>query len=105
MFLIMKNTTGQEILSLQKEGKKVLVDLWAPWCGPCKSLIPRLENMDEKYENVEFVKVNVDEDRSYAQGLGIRSVPTVIIFDGDIEVGRLTGAQADTNYTDILDKL
>jgi thioredoxin len=101
----MKNTTGQEILSLQKEGKKVLVDLWAPWCGPCKSLIPRLENMDEKYENVEFVKVNVDEDRSYAQGVGIRSVPTVIIFDGDIEVGRLTGAQADTNYTDILDKL
>ncbi len=101
----MRNTTGQEILSLQKEGKKVLVDLWAPWCGPCKSLIPRLENMDEKYENVEFVKVNVDEDRSYAQGLGIRSVPTVIIFDGDIEVGRLTGAQADTNYTDILDKL
>lgn len=101
----MKNTTGQEILSLQKQGKKVLVDLWAPWCGPCKSLIPRLENMDEKYENVEFVKVNVDEDRSYAQGLGIRSVPTVIIFDGDIEVGRLTGAQADTNYTDILDKL
>jgi len=101
----MKNTTGQEILSLQKEGKKVLVDLWAPWCGPCKSLIPRLENMDEKYENVEFVKVNVDEDRSYAQGLGIRSVHTVIIFDGDIEVGRLTGAQADTNYTDILDKL
>ena len=101
----MKNTTGQEILSLQKEGKKVLVDLWAPWCGPCKSLIPRLENMDENYDNVEFVKVNVDEDRSYAQGLGIRSVPTVIIFDGDIEVGRLTGAQADTNYTDILDKL
>ena len=101
----MKNTTGQEILSLQKQGKKVLVDLWAPWCGPCKSLIPRLENMDEKYENVEFVKVNVDEDRSYAQGLGIRSVPTVIIFDGEIEVGRLTGSQADTNYTDILDKL
>lgn len=101
----MKNTTGQEILSLQKEGKKVLVDLWAPWCGPCKSLIPRLENMDEKYENVEFVKVNVDEDRSYAQGLGIRSVPTVIIFDGEQEVGRLTGAQADTNYTDILDNL
>jgi thioredoxin len=101
----MRNTTGQEILSLQKEGKKVLVDLWAPWCGPCKSLIPRLENIDEKYENVEFVKVNVDEDRSYAQGLGIRSVPTVIIFDGDIEVGRLTGAQVDTNYTDILDKL
>jgi len=101
----MRNTTGQEILSLQKEGKKVLVDLWAPWCGPCKSLIPRLENIDEKYENVEFVKVNVDEDRTYAQGLGIRSVPTVIIFDGDTEVGRLTGAQVDTNYTDILDKL
>ena len=101
----MKNTTGQEVSSLQKEGKKVLVDLWAPWCGPCKTLIPRLENMDEKYENVEFVKVNVDEDRTYAQGLGIRSVPTVIIFDGEQEVGRLTGAQVDTNYTDMLDKL
>ncbi len=101
----MENTTGQEVLSLQKEGKKILVDLWAPWCGPCKSLIPRLESLDGKYENIEFVKINVDEDRSYAQGLGIRSVPTVIIFDGEQEVGRLTGAQSDTNYTDILDNL
>lgn len=101
----MKNITGQEVLSLQKEGKKVLVDLWAPWCGPCKTLIPRLENIDGRYDNVEFVKVNVDEESSYAQGLGIRSVPTVIIFDGDQEVNRLTGVQSDTIYTDILDNL
>lgn len=101
----MKNTTGQEVLSLQKEGKKVLIDLWAPWCGPCKTLIPRLENIDPKYDNVEFVKINVDEERSYAQGLGIRSVPTVLIFDGEQEVGRLTGVQPDTEYFKILDNL
>ena len=101
----MEDITGAEVASLQKEGKKVLLDLWAPWCGPCRSLIPRLEKLGGQYENVEFVKVNVDQEGHYAQGLGIRSVPTVIIFDGETEVSRITGAQPDQSYTSILDQL
>lgn len=101
----MENVSAAEVASLQKEGKKVLLDLWAPWCGPCRSLIPRLEKLDGQYENIEFVKVNVDEEGQYAQGLGIRSVPTVIIFNGETEVSRITGAQPDQSYTTILESL
>ena len=101
----MRDITGQEVVSLQKEGKKILLDLWAPWCGPCRSLIPRLEQLDGNYENIEFVKVNVDENRDFAVAFGIRSVPTVIIFDGEQEIDRLTGAQPDQSYTTILNQL
>ena len=101
----MRDIIGEEVTTLKKEGKKGLVDLWAPWCGPCRTLIPRLEGLDTKYDNVEFVKVNVDEDQGFAQSLGIRSVPTVLIFNGDEEKARITGAQPESSYTEILDNL
>ena len=101
----MKDVTGSDVLSLQKEGKKILLDLWAPWCGPCRSLIPRLEQLDGNYSDVEFIKVNVDENRDFAMAHGIRSVPTVIIFNGEQEIDRLTGVQPDNTYTSILDSL
>ena len=101
----MKDITGSEVVTLQKEGKKILLDLWAPWCGPCRSLIPRLESLDSRYDNIDFVKLNVDENRDFAMAFGIRSVPTVIIFDGDKEITRITGAQPDQSYTTVLDNL
>lgn len=101
----MKDITGSDVLTLQKEGKKILLDLWAPWCGPCRTLIPRLENLEGQFPNVEFVKVNVDENRDFAMAHGIRSVPTVIIFNGENELTRFTGVQPDRVYTDILDNL
>ena len=101
----MKDVTGNDVLSLQKEGKKLLVDLWAPWCGPCRSLIPRLEQLDGQYSDIEFIKVNVDENREFAMAHGIRSVPTVIVFNGEEEITKITGAQPDQSYTSVLDSL
>ena len=101
----MENVTAEQVKELQSQGKKILVDYWAPWCGPCKSLIPRLENLEKEYPNVTFVKINVDENMDYSLDLGIRTVPTVIIYNGETVVNRSTGANQDIVYTKILDNL
>jgi thioredoxin len=101
----MENVTAEQVKQLQAEGKKLVVDYWATWCGPCKSLIPRLEAMESNYPDITFVKVNVDENTDSALQLGIRSVPTVMIYRGDELVNRSTGANIDSVYTKILDTL
>ncbi len=101
----MENVSAEQVKQLQAEGKKLLVDYWATWCGPCKSLIPRLETLESQYPNITFVKVNVDENTDAALALGIRSVPTVLIYDGENLINRSTGVNIDSVYTKILDTL
>ncbi len=101
----MENVNSEELKQLQENGEKLLVDFWAPWCGPCKQLIPRLENIEKKYPNVKFVKINVDENVDFALDLNIRTVPTVVIYNGENLVHRSTGANQDIVYTNILDTL
>lgn len=101
----MESVNSQQLKTLQSNGEKLLVDFWAPWCGPCKQLIPRLENLETKYPNVKFVKVNVDENVDFALDLNIRTVPTVMVFDGQTLINRSTGSNQDVVYTNILDKL
>lgn len=101
----MENVTSEKVKQLQLEGKKVLVDYWAKWCGPCKALIPRLESIEGQYPDVVFVKVDVDENMDSALDLGIRSVPTVIIYDGEKIISRSQGASAESFYKDILNNL
>ena len=101
----MENVTAEQVKQLQAEGKKLLVDYWATWCGPCKSLIPRLEILEKQYPDITFVKVNVDENKDSALQLGIRSVPTIMIYRGDELVNRSTGANVESVYTKILDSL
>jgi len=101
----MKDLTTQEVKSLLSKGEKVLVDFWAPWCGPCKSLIPRLESMSDKYPNVHFVKVNVEDNRDFAMELGIRNVPTVVIYNGETIAGKKVGARPDNEYAAIIDSM
>ena len=101
----MENVTAEQVKQLQLEGKKLLVDYWAEWCGPCKALIPRLEELSSQYPDVMFVKVNVDENTDSALELGIRSVPTIMIYNGEELVNRSVGANVDSVYKKILDTL
>ena len=101
----MQNVTSDKVKELQLEGKNILVDFWAPWCGPCKSLIPRLESIESEYPNVTFIKVNVDENSDFAIENGIRSVPTVMVYKGDNLINRSQGVQPDGFYKDILNNL
>jgi thioredoxin len=101
----MENVTAEQVKELQSQGKKVLVDYWAKWCGPCRTLIPKLESFENDYPNITFVKVDVDSEQQFAMSLGIRSVPTVMIFDGDKLVDRSSGVNDESYYKNILNNL
>lgn len=71
----------------------VLVDVWAPWCGPCRMMAPAFEAAARELEpKVRLVKLNSDEEQGLAGRLGIRGIPTMILYSGGREVGRTSGA-------------
>jgi len=79
----------------------LLIDFWAPWCGPCRMISPIIEQLAKEYTGrVVFAKVNIDENRVITQSFGIQSIPTMIIFKNgkavDIIVGAIPKAQLET---------
>lgn len=84
----------EEVLNADK---LVLVDFWAPWCGPCRMVGPILEQLASEYQELaKVVKVNVDENGALASKYGVMSIPTIIFFKDGQEVERLVGAMPKT---------
>ena len=78
--------------------KPVVVDFWAPWCGPCKAVHPILEQLAGETEKVEFVKLDIDANPVNASRYDVLSIPTVILFDGGLPHGIVVGARPAKHF-------
>jgi len=84
----------------------VVVDFWAPWCGPCRMLAPTIEKLAGEYHGkVKIGKMNTDENQETPGGLRISAIPTVLIFQGGKEVDRLVGVNTESKFKASLNKL
>ncbi len=86
-----------------KLGTSVLIDFWAPWCGPCKMAEPILDELSEEYKDkVQVVKVNVDESQQTAGKYEIMSIPTTVLIKGGKELGRQVGFAGKQAFEDLM---
>ena len=87
-----------------QNSKAVLLDFWAEWCGPCKMIAPLLDEVADKYEEqLDVVKLNVDENPNTAQKYGIRSIPTLILFKDGAVQAQIMGAMPKSQLEEFLD--
>lgn len=94
-----KDNFEEEVL---KSDKKVLVDFWADWCGPCKMLSPVIDKLAEELEDVKVCKVNVDTEPTISIEYNIMSIPTLLVFENCVEVNRSVGLVSKEEVLELL---
>ena len=85
-----KNNFNQEVLN---SDEPVLMDFWAPWCGPCRMVVPLVEEIAKERSDIKVVKINVDEEQELAMQFGVMSIPTLVVMKNGKIVNQVTGAR------------
>ena len=85
-----KNNFNQEVLN---SDKPVLIDFWAPWCGPCRMVVPLVEEIAKERSDIKVVKINVDEEQELAMQFGVMSIPTLVVMKNGKIANQVTGAR------------
>ena len=99
---VTKQNFSEEVMN---SDKPVLLDFWAPWCGPCRMVGPILDEIAAERSDIKVCKVNVDEESALAAENAIVSIPTVILFKNGKPAGKLVGARSFDEYADAIDRL
>ena len=95
-----QNNIQSEVMN---SDKPVLLDFWAPWCGPCRMVVPIVEEIARERNDIKVGKVNVDEQPELAAEFGVMSIPTVIFLKDGKEIDRKVGVMPEASYTAVLD--
>ena len=85
-----KNNFNQEVLN---SDKPVLMDFWAPWCVPCRMVVPLVEEIAKERSDIKVVKINVDEEQELAMQFGVMSIPSLVVMKNGKVVNQATGAR------------
>ena len=85
-----KNNFNQEVLN---SDKPVLMDFWAPWCGPCRMVVPLVEEIAKERSDIKVVKITVDEEQELAMQFGVMSIPTLVVMKNGKIANQVTGAR------------
>ena len=94
-----KNNFQEEVLNSDKE---VLLDFWAPWCGPCRMVVPIVEEIAQEREDIKVCKINVDEETELASQFGVMSIPTLIVMKNGEIINQTIGARSKAHILDML---
>ena len=87
-----------------KDNEFVVVDFWAPWCGPCRSFAPVYEKVSEDHDDIVFAKINTEDEQELAAHFQIRSIPTLMIFREQIIIFAQPGALPEGSFRQLLEK-
>ncbi|MCX5591965.1 thioredoxin [Alcaligenes endophyticus] len=88
-----------------EDGKPMIIDFWAPWCGPCRQFGPTFEAAAEKHSDITFAKVNTEEEQELAAALRIRSIPTIMVFRERVLLFSHSGALSPTQLDELIEQV